>query len=359
MKDIPDDSVDMIVTSPPYPMIEMWDEQFIAAEPSMESLIAEAENTGDPAPARRLFEAMHRVLDGVWAECRRVLKPGGFACINIGDAVRTIGGRFRMYPNHSRIITAFDDLGFDCLPMVRWQKSTNAPNKFMGSGMLPAGAYVTLEYETILIFRNGEKQVFKTQEEKLRRRESAIFWEERNQWYSDIWMVKGERQKLGSGKPGETEPSSLRQRSGAYPWELPYRLILMYSLYGDTVLDPFTGTGGTAAAALAAGRNSLGYEIEPGLGETIIDRLTAEMPDIKNRAEKRKSDHGTFVSNHLDAGKTMKYRNEHIGLPVKTMQEKDLRLFGCGKIEIPGSGGAGPADTAPGPLTITARHREL
>ena len=79
-------------------------------------------------------------------------------------------------------------LGFQSIPLILWRKQTNAPNKFMGSGMLPAGAYVTLEHEYILVLRKGSKREFKKAEEKRNRHESAIFWEERNIWYSDIWM---------------------------------------------------------------------------------------------------------------------------------------------------------------------------
>lgn len=74
---------------------------------------------------------------------------------------------FQLYPNHARIINAFHALGVSNLPNILWRKQTNAPNKFMGSGMLPAGAYVTLEHEWILIFRKGGKRIFKSPENKL------------------------------------------------------------------------------------------------------------------------------------------------------------------------------------------------
>ena len=99
---------------------------------------------------------MHSELDKVWGQLGRILVPGGYACINVGDATRTLKGRFQLYPNAERITQRFVDLGFDVLPRIIWRKTTNAPNKFMGSGMLPVGAYVTLEHEYVLIFRNGE-----------------------------------------------------------------------------------------------------------------------------------------------------------------------------------------------------------
>ena len=144
MEYIADESVALIVTSPPYPMIQMWDEIFS----SQNKKIAHALSNGEGVLS---FELMHKELDKVWDEIYRVLKTGGFACINIGDATRTIAGNFCLYPNHSRILQYIQQSGFSILPDILWRKQTNAPNKFMGSGMLPAGAYVTLEHEYILI----------------------------------------------------------------------------------------------------------------------------------------------------------------------------------------------------------------
>jgi len=154
MVNIPSDSVDLVVTSPPYPMIKMWDEMFSRQNRE----IYEALNNQDGPQA---FELMHRALDAVWNEVWRILKKSGFVCINIGDATRSLNGNFALYPNHSRIVSQMLKTGFTILPEILWRKQTNAPNKFMGSGMLPAGAYVTLEHEFILIFRKGEKREFK------------------------------------------------------------------------------------------------------------------------------------------------------------------------------------------------------
>jgi DNA modification methylase len=183
------------------------------------------------------FEAQHQALDAVWAECARVLADGGFLCVNIGDATRSLNDQFCLYPNHARILTAAMRLGLTPLPDILWRKPNNSPNKFMGSGTLPAGAYVTYEHEYILILRKGGKRQF-SKEEQARRAASAYFWEERNQWFSDLWTdLLGADQRL-------LDPEA-RARSAAYPLELPYRLILMYSIEGDVVLDPFVGTGTT------------------------------------------------------------------------------------------------------------------
>jgi len=96
MKSLKSGSVDLVVTSPPYPMIEMWDDVFKKMTPKANQ--AFKENNGNTA-----FELMHEALDSVWKEVVRVLKNGGFACINIGDATRTINDNFMLYPNHSRL----------------------------------------------------------------------------------------------------------------------------------------------------------------------------------------------------------------------------------------------------------------
>ena len=171
MNELADGSIDLIVTSPPYPMIEMWDQIFTHQNRKIGKALEEKE--GPVA-----FELMHRELDKVWDELFRVSKPGGIACINIGDATRSINGRFALYTNHSRIQTYMQKLGFSALPVILWRKQTNAPNKFMGSGMMPPGAYVTLEHEYVLILRKGNKKEYKTGAEKKLRKESAFFWEE-------------------------------------------------------------------------------------------------------------------------------------------------------------------------------------
>jgi DNA modification methylase len=309
---IPERSVDLVVTSPPYPMIEMWDEPFSGLSEG----IAEAMAAGDGEVA---FERMHGELDKTWSELFRVLKPGGFACINIGDATRTIGKRFRLYSNHTRIVRHCTRIGFDALPVILWRKQTNAPNKFMGSGMLPAGAYVTLEHEYILIFRKGAKREFVSAEEKELRHRSAIFWEERNQWFSDVWFdLKGASQVLN-----DTE---LRKRSAAYPFELAYRLVNMYSVQGDTVLDPFLGTGTTLLAAMASGRNSIGVEIDPAFRCNVIKLACNSGVVLNARVEKRIAGHVAFAKERSQSRKPCKYTNENHGFPVMTNQERRLDI---------------------------------
>ncbi len=318
MAAVADASVHLVVTSPPYPMIAMWDEAFSRQDAGIARALANGR-------AQEAFERMHALLDPVWEEIHRVLLPGGFACINIGDAVRSFNGDFGLYANHARILERLQQVGFTCLPAILWRKPTNAPTKFMGSGMLPAGAYVTLEHEYILIVRKGGKRRF-TPEERQRRWESAIFWEERNLFYSDIWTdIRGAGQALGE--------TAARDRSAAFPFELALRLILMYAIKGDTVLDPFLGTGTTTLAAAAAGRSSIGYEIDPGLGrlEGRFDAavLAAMQAQLRARLER----HASFVRDREARQGPLKYSNRHHGFGVMTRQEQELfidvpRAFG-------------------------------
>ena len=229
MHQLGDCEINLVVTSPPYPMEEMWDEIFAKSDPEISKLIADGEGWS-------AFERMHQIMDNIWAECYRVTDSGGFVCINIGDATRTIGGEFALYTNRARIDSKMVEIGFTPLPSIIWRKQSNAPNKFMGSGMLPAGAYVTHEHEHILIYRKGGKRKFTSEEEKQNRRESAFFWKERNEWFSDLWTdIKGTRQILGNDAD--------RERSAAYPFELPFRLIAVYSVKGDIVLIHSWGQG--------------------------------------------------------------------------------------------------------------------
>ena len=308
--EIEDESVDLIVTSPPYPMVEMWDTIFSNQEKQIPKCLSEGQG-------RKAFELMHEVLDKAWTESYRVLKPGGIACINIGDATRTLNGDFQLYSNHSRILHSCLNLGFASLPDILWRKPTNAPNKFMGSGMLPVGAYVTYEHEYILILRKGDRREFTGGKEKEERRRSAFFWEERNVWFSDIWFdIKGTGQNLIE--------KTTRQRSAAFPFELAYRLICMFSINGDVVLDPFVGTGTTLAAALACGRGGIGIEIDNTLIPSICSLLQS-MPSVANAYNRQRLlRHTKFVAKRTEEKGPLKYANIHYDFPVMTAQEKEL-----------------------------------
>ncbi|TQQ83467.1 site-specific DNA-methyltransferase [Halonotius terrestris] len=313
-----DDSVELVVTSPPYPMIEMWDDLFADLDPAVGDRLEAGD--GDAA-----FERMHAILDSVWGELDRVLVDGGIACINVGDATRTLDGGFRVYQNHARIIEAFTDLGFDPLPEIVWRKPANSAAKFMGSGMVPPNAYVTLEHEYVLPFRKGsDRRSFEPNAD--RRYNAAYFWEERNRWFSDLWTdLRGELQSL--------ENDDLRDRSGAFPFGLPYRLINMYSVYGDTVCDPFFGTGTTGLAAAVAGRDSVGYELEPAFASVFEERID-DAPALSRRViDDRLAAHREFVDDERAAGETFDYAADHYDVPVRTKQEQSIRFYAADAVE--------------------------
>jgi len=185
--------------------------------------------------------------------------------------------------------------------------------------MLPAGAYVTLEHEYILVLRKGPKREFKSITEKETRRQSAIFWEERNLWYSDIWFdIKGIAQKI-------KDPEG-RKRSAAFPLELAHRLVNMYSVKGDTVLDPFAGTGTTALAAMVSARNSIGYEIDDSFQTANSRSEKSLVARFKKMIHQRLLNHLEFVRQRMESKGNLKYTNSHYGFPVLTAQEKELLI---------------------------------
>jgi site-specific DNA-methyltransferase (cytosine-N4-specific) len=238
------ESVELVVTSPPYPMIPQWDETF--------------RRWGAEG-----FDGMHERLAEVWKACYRALVPGGILAVNIGDALRTTGGEFRLWPNHARVMAACDALGFRPLPYLLWKKPMNRPNAFLGSGFDPPNAYVTLDCEFLLVFRKGGLRRFPRGDP--RRRASRYTRAERDRWFSQVWAdVHGAPQ----GPQG--------RRTAAFPREIPERLIRMFSVVGDTVLDPFVGTGTTLWAARSLGRNAIGVEIDPELVEAIARRISRE-----------------------------------------------------------------------------------
>jgi DNA modification methylase len=219
-------------------------------------------------------EAMHETLARTWREAYRVLVDGGIACINIGDATRTVNSKFRLFPNHSRIIEHCEKAGFTTLPYILWKKPTTKPKykgkgAFLGSGFLPPNAYVTLDCEFILLFRKGKLRQFPPNDPC--RYASAFTKRQRDEWFTQIWGVIGTRQTT----------SQLERRIAAFPDEIVNRLIKMFSVKGDTVLDPFLGSGTTVKLAMQNERNSVGYETDETLLPLIKKKLQAEPAECK------------------------------------------------------------------------------
>jgi DNA modification methylase len=266
MSELADSTVHLLVTSPPYPMIEMWDTLFGRMDPKISELWQELKVDNRGETVTRIYKSIHENLANVWREAYRVLVDGGIACVNIGDATRTINGKFRLFPNHSMIIEHCEKIGFTTLPYVLWKKPTTKPKykgkgAFLGSGFLPPNAYVTLDCEFILIFRKGRLRQFTSHDTN--RYDSAFTKKERDEWFSQIWTVAGTRQ---------TE-SQIERRIAAFPEEIVNRLIRMFSVKGDTVLDPFLGSGTTTKAAMQNERNSVGYETDDSLVPLIRKKI--------------------------------------------------------------------------------------
>ena len=230
MSQIPNESVGLIVTSPPYWQLKDY---------GSESQIG----------FNQSYEVYINHLNLVWSECHRILQPGCRLCINIGDqfARTAYYGRYKIVPIHSEIIRFCETIGFDYMGAIIWQKQTTmhttGGQRVMGSYPYPRGGIVKIDYENILLFK---KQGKAPAVEKSLREASKLTDEEWNTYFSSHWNFPGARQS---------------EHIAVFPEELPKRLIKMFSFVGDTVCDPFMGSGTTALAAMNLGRNSVGYEI--------------------------------------------------------------------------------------------------
>ncbi len=311
LRELPSESVHLVVTSPPYPMISMWDEVFCRMNPEIRERLSANDGHG-------AYKLMHSELFKTWKEIRRLLVPGGILCVNIGDATRTMEGQFRLYPNSAEILSACCSIGFDALPEIIWRKPSNSRGtKFLGSGMLPGAAYVTLEHERILILRNKGTRSFSQERGVNIRHNSAYFFIERNQWFSDVWDLNGKRQALNE--------KELRKRSGAFPIEVPARLINMYSTKFEVVLDPFLGTGTTTLAAIGSCRSSVGIEIEKGFRDLHRKEIPCERTwtSLNNLIRERRDRHMNYLTERT---KAVKHKNKPHGFAVVTRQETAMEF---------------------------------
>jgi site-specific DNA-methyltransferase (adenine-specific) len=209
------------------------------------------------------YEAFLDELDKVWAECLRVLVPGGRVACVVGDVCvsRRQAGRHFVLPLSADIQVRARRLGFDVLTPIRWQKVANIKleasrsSRFLGKPNLPNGI-VKNDIEHILFFRKPGYRKPTAEMEALSRIETAEY----SQLFAPVWAnVTGQLR---------------RDHPAPYPTEIPRRLIRMFSFATDTVLDPFSGTGSTALAAMETGRNSISVEIEPNYVKLVQERLT-------------------------------------------------------------------------------------
>ena len=243
MEELDDNSIQLIITSPPYGKIKDYgSEEQIGFYDS--------------------FEEYFKRLKNVWAECYRVLEPQCRMVINIGDQyLRTAKfGRYRILSIASKIIEDCSKLGFDFLGDVIWQKisttNTSGGGSLMGSVYYPRNGLVTFDYEHILIFKKYEGKIKKID---LQIKElSKIPLSEWKKWYTGHWKFPGIIQK---------------EHIAMFPEELPYRIIRMFSYIGDNVLDPFVGSGTTLKVAKALFRKGIGYETNHGFKRIIENKI--------------------------------------------------------------------------------------
>ena len=191
-----------------------------------------------------MFWAQHVCLRLVWNEVKRVLVPGGIACINIGDATGSYDGHFYCFPNFARVTDELVYLHFTPLIPIIWKKISNRPNAFLGSGMIPPNGYIAQDCEYIGIYRKGNIRKFKPHD--VQRYASEFTKEERDKWFQQLWTIPG---KMGA------------KATSAFPEEVPRRLIQMFSCIDETVLDPFSGTGTTSKVCEELERKFIGYEV--------------------------------------------------------------------------------------------------
>lgn len=244
-----DGSVHLVITSPPYWQLKDY---------GTETQIGFHES----------YENYVNNLNLVWSECERVLHPGCRLCVNIGDqfARSVYYGRYKVIPIRTEIIKFCETIGFDYMGAIIWQKvtttNTTGGASIMGSFPYPRNGILKLDYEFILIFKKQGEAPKPNREQK---EQSAMTKEEWNTFFSGHWNFGGAKQD---------------GHIAMFPEELPRRLIKMFAFQGDTVLDPFMGSGTTNLAARNLGRNSVGYEINPEFIEIAKQKLAVNQPDL-------------------------------------------------------------------------------
>lgn len=246
---IDDGSVHLAITSPPYWQIKDY---------GAEGQIGYHQSYGDYVNSLNL----------VWAECARVLHPGCRLCINVGDQfARAIHyGRYKLISIQSEIIRCCEALGLDYMGTIIWQKVTTTKTTggaaIMGSYPHPRNGMIKVDYEHILLFKKLGQGPKGTKGQK---DASAMTREEWNTFFAGHWKIPGARQV---------------QHQAVFPEEVPRRLIRMFSFPGETVLDPFAGSGTTLAVARELGRNGVGVEMNEAFLPLITERLQSEGPGL-------------------------------------------------------------------------------
>ena len=254
MKEVKDSSIDLIVTSPPY-----WNIKDHGVK----------EQIGYNQSLNEYFDDLHKVF----SECYRVLKLGRRMCINIGDQfVRaTDYGKYKVIPLHAEVIVRCEQIGFDYMGAIIWQKKTTmnptGGATVMGSYPYPPNGMIEIDYEFILIFKKPGKSEKVPKEVKEKSKLSKEEWKE---YFSGHWKIPGVRQ---------------HEHQAMFPEEIPRRLIKMYSYIDDIVLDPFLGSGTTAKISLELERNFIGYEINSAYIPIIQNKISKSLFIHNNKIE--------------------------------------------------------------------------
>lgn len=249
MGEIKDGAIHLIITSPPY-----WQLKDYGVE--------------DQIGFNDTYEDYINNLNLVWNECFRILDNGCRLCINIGDqfARSVYYGRYKVIPIRTEIIKFCETIGFDYMGAIIWQKpttmNTTGGATVMGSYPYPRNGIVKIDYEFILILKKTGNPPKTSKELK---EKSKLTKEEWNDYFSGHWNFNGEKQ---------TEHLAM------FPEELPTRLIKMFSFTGDTILDPFLGSGTTSLAAKNLGRNSIGYEINEKFLPVIKKKVGVDKKEL-------------------------------------------------------------------------------
>ena len=295
MKEVQSESVHLIVTSPPYWQLKDY-------------------GNSKQIGFNDTYEQYINNLNLVWNECFRVLHKGCRLCVNIGDqfARSVYYGRYKVIPIRTEIIKFCETIGFDYMGAIIWQKvttcNTTGAATIMGSFPYPRNGIIKLDYEFILIFKKpgNPPKVSRDVKEK-----SKLTLEEWNQYFSGHWNFPGEKQD---------------KHLAMFPEELPRRLIKMFSFVGDTVLDPFLGSGTTSLAARNLDRNSTGYEINENFLPIIEEKLgvTDDSTDDFNFEVIRQGDTNTNFDEEI---KKLPYIFKD---PVKFDKKIDPKLFNFG-----------------------------
>lgn len=243
---IPDESVHLVVTSPPYWTLKQYNE--------------EAGQLGE----LQEYEEFLDELDRVWNHCARVLAPGGRICCVVGDVClsRRVAGRHHVVPLHADIQVRMRKLGLDNLTPIHWYKVANGVTEASGNGAgyygkpYQPGAIIKNDVEYIMFFRKGGEY---RSPSPIQKALSMLTKDEMQTWFRTVWA--------------DVSGASTRDHPAPFPKEVARRLIRMFSFAGDTVLDPFMGTGTTSVAAIEAGRDSIGVEVDQEYFDLALKRV--------------------------------------------------------------------------------------